>query len=47
MNHNPVGWFEIYVQDMGQAKRCCGQINLDTLLSPFSNSIGVISPIVV
>ena len=26
---------------------CCGQINLDTFLSPFSNSIGVISPIVV
>lgn len=21
MNHNPVGWFEIYVQDMDRAKR--------------------------
>lgn len=27
--------------------QCCGQINPDTLLSPFSNFIGVISPIVV
>lgn len=21
MNRNPVGWFEIYVQDMGRAKK--------------------------
>ncbi|MBS0423749.1 MAG: hypothetical protein JSR71_04815 [Proteobacteria bacterium] len=37
MNHNPVGWFEIYVQDMDRAKRfyeSVFQIQLEQLNSP-------------
>ena len=37
MNHNPVGWFEIYVQDMDRAKRfyeSVFQVKLEHLSSP-------------
>ena len=37
MNHNPVGWFEIYVQDMDRAKRfyeSVFQVKLERLNSP-------------
>ena len=37
MNHNPVGWFEIYVQDMDCAKRfyeSVFQTKLERLESP-------------
>lgn len=37
MNHNPVGWFEIYVQDMERAKRfyeSVFQTQLERLNSP-------------
>ena len=37
MNHNPVGWFEIYVQDMDRAKRfyeSVFQVKLERLDSP-------------
>ena len=37
MNHNPVGWFEIYVQDMDRAKRfyeAVFEVKLERLNSP-------------
>lgn len=37
MNHNPVGWFEIYVQDMDRAKHfyeSVFQVKLERLNSP-------------
>ena len=28
MNHNPVGWFEIYVQDMARARKAVADYGL-------------------
>ena len=42
MNSNPVGWFEIYVQDMDRAKRfyeSVFQVKLERLNSPAEMTI--------
>jgi len=42
MNHNPVGWFEIYVQDIERAKRfyeSVFQTQLERLVSPADMSV--------